>query len=172
MSNTCQHCGQSASVLVTEVSPTTEETPTSATDSYLCERCAAELGVPGSPATKVSGAGSEIWKLLEISAKKARKQAGVSCKSCGLTLAEFRSKGRLGCAQCYEAFWKQLQPLLLRVHNAVDHKGRVPGADQTVLAREEAILALKAMLENAIREEAYESAAELRDELSNLQGEE
>lgn len=137
-------------------------------ESYLCDPCATELGLPAS-SPKPSTAGSQIWKLLEVSARKARQQAGLTCRSCGLTLAEFRSKGRLGCAACYQVFWQHLEPLLLRVHNATEHKGRGPGTDDAVLAREDAIGQLKTRLQDAIRDEAYENAAKLRDELQSLE---
>ncbi|MEX1026197.1 MAG: UvrB/UvrC motif-containing protein [Planctomycetota bacterium] len=161
----CQQCGQSASVHVTEL-PLTAGTPPE--ESHFCDRCAEAQGLPAAQ-PKLKSGGSQIWKLLEVSARQARKQAGMTCPTCGMTLAEFRSKGRLGCAACYEAFWQHLEPLLLRVHNATQHQGRVPGADEAVLERDEAIHQLKSRLANAIRDEAYEQAAELRDELEQLE---
>ena len=139
-----------------------------ATEIHLCDPCAEAQGLPSAQA-KPKTCGSQIWKLLEVSARQARKQAGTACRKCGLTLAEFRSKGRLGCGACYETFWPHLEQLLLRVHNATQHHGRGPGTDEAVLEREEAIHQLKSRLANAIRDEAYERAAELRDELQQLE---
>jgi protein arginine kinase activator len=86
-----------------------------------------------------------------------------------MSLAEFRSKGRLGCPKDYEVFRAHLDPLLLRVHNASAHRGRLPGMDEGTRQRLQQLSDLRAKLEAAIREEAYESAARLRDEIQELE---
>jgi protein arginine kinase activator len=86
-----------------------------------------------------------------------------------MSLAEFRSKGRLGCPRDYEVFRAHLEPLLLRVHSAKEHRGRLPGNTEAVRSRTQQLTTLKAKLEAAIREEAYESAARLRDEIQELE---
>ena len=86
-----------------------------------------------------------------------------------MTLGEFRSKGRLGCAACYETFGRQLEPLFERVHNATRHVGRLPGTNEAHNQLRMRITDLRARLESAIREEAYEDAAQLRDELQALE---
>ena len=52
-------------------------------------------------------------------------QAG--CPGCGMTTQQFKNTGRLGCPRCYENFRGDLVPLLQRVHEASQHKGRLPG---------------------------------------------
>ena len=86
-----------------------------------------------------------------------------------MTLAEFRQRGRMGCPKDYELFAPQLQELLERVHGATRHVGRRPGVDEGTLARMQRVTELRHALETAIREEAYESAARIRDELKTLQ---
>ena len=113
--------------------------------------------------------GLQVWKLLKESAKRARQESSVACPECGMTLAEFRSKGRLGCPHDYEVFAAHLKPLLLRVHNAAQHRGRLPGQDEGTRRRRQRLSDLRSKLEAAIREEAYESAAQLRDEIQELE---
>ena len=87
-------------------------------------------------------------------------------------MAEFRSKGRLGCPRDYEVFKAHLNPLLLKIHNATIHKGRIPAyaeGERTRHEQDEHLTGLRKKLEEAIRAEAYESAAQLRDQIQHLE---
>ena len=53
------------------------------------------------------------------------EDTGLNCNSCGWTYTDFRSKGRLGCAEDYEVFENALTPLLKRIHGSTRHVGRV-----------------------------------------------
>jgi protein arginine kinase activator len=86
-----------------------------------------------------------------------------------MTLDEFRKKGRLGCAKDYEVFGAHIGDLLERVHGARTHVGRIPGSSEADLERMKRLVELRSRLDVAIREEAYESAARLRDELKALE---
>jgi protein arginine kinase activator len=145
------------------------------TEQHLCEVCAQTLELPHAPA--LQKAQLDIWKLLQITAKQTRRKGGPTCGGCGLHLEEFRRKGRLGCPQCYEAFAAHLGEVFERVHGARQHVGRLPGtdvappapSDALALDREKRLVDLRQKLEIAIREEAYENAARLRDELRQLE---
>lgn len=176
----CQQCQKNpATVHSTELEPSPEG-GYSHQEQHLCELCAASLDLPHAPATKKSAA--DIWKLLQLSANQARKRSGPACPQCGMTLEEFRKKGRLGCAHDYVVFAQHLGDLLERIHGARAHQGRRPAGapaptpiaqpneDEQRKLREERIQSLRAELENAIRKEAYESAARLRDELKAIEG--
>lgn len=87
------------------------------------------------------------------------------CERCGLSLDDFRRLGQLGCAHCYEQFENQLQPVLRRIHGATSHRGKVPSrGNETVVLRRE-LERLRERLAAAIRREAYEEAATLRDRI-------
>ena len=86
-----------------------------------------------------------------------------------MSVAEFRNKGRLGCAECYEVFRGPIAELLERVHGAIEHIGRVPGLSDDDLARMQRLSELRRELDAAVREEAYESAASLRDALASIE---
>jgi protein arginine kinase activator len=168
----CQNCQKNeASVLVTEVSPAAEA-PEAGTakpevhEQQLCEGCARALDLPYAPVPKKSPV--DIWKLLQLSANQTRKKAGPACPACGMTLDEFRKKGRLGCPQDYEVFRAHLVDVLERVHGSVKHSGRIPGSSAP-LPGSDRIDVLRQELEHAIRSEAYESAARLRDEIRAIE---
>ena len=171
----CHICKKNeATVHITEI----ESFPVSGLDStdneapvfeerHICERCAHRSKVPFSSTTKNKGLA--VWHMLKESARRAREESAITCPECGMTMAEFRSKGRLGCARDYEIFQSHVQPLLLRIHNATTHKGRTPvRTHREEQAKDEHLSGLRKKLEEAIRAEAYESAAQLRDEIENL----
>lgn len=165
----CQLCNkQPATVHVTEISqPGPSGAASGVKQRHMCEACAHSLELPTTPVVIAKGA-PEIWKLLRQSAQRARAEGSLACPECGMSLAEFRNKGRFGCPKDYEVFRAHIEPLLLRVHNAQAHRGRVPGED-TTNERSRQISVLRSKLEAAIREEAYESAARLRDEIQGLE---
>ncbi len=169
----CQICQKNpASVHVTEIVETKAADAAAAEavrevhEQHLCESCAATIDLPHAPALKKTPA--DIWKLLQISAQQTRKRGGPSCPDCGMSLDEFRKKGRLGCARDYEVFKAHIGDLLERVHGARAHVGRVPGGSETDSLRSQRLTMLKQQLEDAIRAEAYENAARLRDEIKAL----
>jgi protein arginine kinase activator len=168
----CQSCQKNpASVHVTEIieirgedagKPAGKEVH----ERHLCEVCAANVDLPHAPAIKKS----DVWKLLQMSAQQTKRRAGPSCPDCGMSLDEFRKKGRLGCARDYEVFKNHIGDLLERVHGARAHVGRVPGTTEADSLRTQRLTTLRLQLEDAIRTEAYESAARLRDEIKALGG--
>jgi protein arginine kinase activator len=168
----CEICNKNpATVHVTEIARSSAKGQAKAAplvqQKHICEQCAQSLQIPHSPLLLNKNM-LDIWKLLQQSAQKARAGT-LSCPKCGLSLAEFRSKGRLGCPHDYEIFRAHLEPLLLRVHNSTEHRGRLPGMDDSERERRRNLSSLRAKLEEAIREEAYESAARLRDQIQELE---
>jgi protein arginine kinase activator len=180
----CQTCQKNAATVhVTEILPAdasngapsgtksgkggAQGTTRRVAEQHLCEICAQTLDLPHVPVLKKTV--SDIWKLLQLSAQQTRRRPEPTCAGCGTTLDQFRRRGRLGCARCYEAFAEQVGELLERVHGARAHVGRVPGQSAEELNRRQRMLDLKQRLEVAIRDEAYESAAKLRDELRALE---
>jgi protein arginine kinase activator len=88
-----------------------------------------------------------------------------------MTPAEFRSKGRLGCPRCYDAFRAELLPLLQRIHEAQAHTGRLPAVQSSAPPPpdQRTLSDVRRRLEDAVRGERYEEAARLRDELRRLE---
>ncbi|MBQ3864433.1 MAG: UvrB/UvrC motif-containing protein [Clostridia bacterium] len=93
------------------------------------------------------------------------------CSRCGMDYRTFKKTGLLGCAQCYEDFAPQLEPMLKRIHGTAKHAGKVPTRDPKAVEMDQ-LEELKRQLNEAIREEKYEKAALLRDQIRGMQKEE
>jgi protein arginine kinase activator len=93
----------------------------------------------------------------------------ISCPACGLTFVQFTRQGRFGCGTCYSAFRPRLETIMRKIHGASIHRGRNPefakfdDAEGMLPVREEERLDRE--LGEAIQNEDFERAAELRDKL-------
>ncbi len=149
----CQDCEQNpATVHYTELSEGSK------TDLHLCEACAAKKGI-------VQGAGPLPPLLAALLEGRQAAESAVRCPECGISFEEFRAKGRFGCPKDYEVFAKELEPLLEKVHGATKHVGRFPRGTEPDTAKEERLRRLRRELSRAVKEEQYEEAARLRDEI-------
>ncbi len=158
----CDLCGtREATVHLTEVINKQSR------ELHLCEPCAREKGVkmdsPFGFAELLSGLAD-----LEIPPPAAGAKVP-ACPQCGMRFEEFKKSGRLGCGGGYEAFRRQLEPLLTRLHGASRHAGRAPAATSAAAQRQADLEGLKARLRQAIKAEAFEEAARLRDQLRKLE---
>lgn len=92
-----------------------------------------------------------------------------SCPTCGTTENSFAQKGLLGCGDCYRHFGDRLEPLMRRVHGSSNHAGKVPErtGGQAKLARK--IKDMKEQMQQAVAREEFERAAQLRDEIRQLE---
>ena len=53
-----------------------------------------------------------------------------ACPGCGLTPADFKEHGRLGCPKCYETFEGKLSSVIHKLHRGDSHLGKVPNGKQ------------------------------------------
>lgn len=95
------------------------------------------------------------------------------CPDCGITLSEFRAKGRFGCPRDYEVFSEHLDPLLERIHDVqpARHTGRLPQGEARadIVDRHRTVAELRKLLDAAVAEENYEQAAKLRDQINGME---
>ena len=84
-----------------------------------------------------------------------------ACPGCGLARSAFRKSGRLGCARCYEAFARELAPMLRDMQGGERHVGKFPARER--LGRD--LAELNRALKEAVREQRFEEAAILRDRI-------
>lgn len=135
----------------------------------LCEQCAAERGVQ----TSVSAPKPAIGDFLQsVQQHVPSSQAdSVRCSFCASTLRDFRQTGRLGCPYCYTAFEQSLRDLLRKVHGNAQHRGREYAHAPTALEAPPPASAdrIRERLEHAIRNEEFELAASLRDQLKAIE---
>lgn len=165
----CEECRQRSAVV-----HLTKIVNNQKAEYHLCEECArtksGEFGLMLEPhfslqnfLTGLIGSEPEKVHVTEPSYSTAR------CEGCGLTFADFRRTGRLGCARCYDAFNNSLEPLLRRVHGSVHHTGKVPSRAQGTRRVHQEIETMRRRLAEAIRKEEYELAAKLRDQIRQLE---
>jgi protein arginine kinase activator len=135
----------------------------------LCNACAAQLGVDASSTQGDFSVSKLVAGMAEQGLSDGdRRSEETTCPSCGLTLAEFRESGKLGCPDCYHAFIRDLSVLIRRLHGALRHTGRGPGERSAEQAIRLELAALRNQLAEAVAKEAYEEAARLRDRIREL----
>jgi protein arginine kinase activator len=93
----------------------------------------------------------------------------VQCPLCGFTQADFKKTGRLGCSACWETFEPALASLLKAMHKGDHHVGKVPAKAVHTLALNGRMQELAEQLEKAVREEKYEDAAQIRDQIREME---
>jgi len=145
------------------------------TELHLCEECAREQGDFGftfevEPKFSINQllAGLLSGSLPQGGTTRAARSVA-RCDACGLSYQEFAKSGKLGCDHCYEKFGPQLQPLFRRLHGHAAHTGKVPGRLGSRAAVRRDVGELRQELEQAVAEERYERAAELRDQILELE---
>ena len=133
----------------------------------LCENCSKAKGVDDPTGFALADLLLGLGAAQEIE----RGSGGVAqrCPSCGFSQADFKKTGRLGCAHCYETFGEGLTSLLKAMHKGTVHAGKVPARISRILERENAMKALQRDLQQAVANENYESAAQLRDQIRQLE---
>ncbi len=94
-----------------------------------------------------------------------------SCPVCGITFFEFRNQGRFGCPHDYTCFASELEQLLLNIHGETDHVGKCPKRSASVSARQTEMIRLRREMKDAVSQEQYERASELRDEIRHIENE-
>lgn len=141
-------------------------------ERFLCEDCAREEGafhfMLGPQFTVQHVLGGLIG---QAGTPPGRTQTdGRTCPHCGYTFREFAETGRLGCDQCYQTFEGELSPLVLRLHGRVQHRGKFPARGARRLHTKRELEQLREAMNDAIKREAFEEAAELRDKIRSLEG--
>jgi protein arginine kinase activator len=161
MKHKCDKCDRPATVHMTEIVGGDK------LEKHLCEQCAAAEGI-------AITANIPISKLLKDFVLQTSDQADpeMTCDVCGMTLAEFRQHGHLGCPNDYDAFEPAMGDLLERAHDgATQHVGKVPSRAGTDQKKQNALLRLRADLKKAVQAEQYEEAAALRDRIKEMETE-
>ena len=122
---------------------------------HLCEVCASGI-------QKGFAENFPVYKLFE------GLNVDVKCPNCGLSYEKFRSTGKLGCSECYDAFGEELKSVIKGIHGHTKHVGKMPKRGITRIKKEINIQELTQQLEDAVNFEEYEKAAYLRDEIKRL----
>jgi protein arginine kinase activator len=165
----CEDCEQRvATVVYTEVRDGATEV------RHLCQQCVEERGIHAPDIKSPLESESTFEGILEDpdpeSPPNDDEQNGEDelCPTCNWSFARFRRTGRFGCPDCYEAFEERLKVLLRQIHGSTEHLGKIY-ADATAGAANGDVETLRVRLEEAIDQEAFEKAADLRDRIRQLE---
>lgn len=150
----CQLCNKPATVHFTKV------INKKVTELHLCQSCAAQQQIPSLGELSLSAILQSM--IGQHVGAETEELSRLTCPTCGVKYMEFRRDGRLGCPADYAVFRRGLEPILVRVHRAVRHAGKVPRRRRPS-AIETELLELRQQLRRAIAHEAFEEAAQLRD---------
>src|ERR1043166_3157750 len=114
----CDNCNKTATVHLTEIKSGKK------VEKHLCEQCAAQNeGLPVKSHMPIN----ELLTNFVMAHSGIQKEQTAACDQCGITWAEFKQNGLLGCANDYTLFEKDLTQLLQRAHEgATHHVGKVP----------------------------------------------
>lgn len=161
----CQ-CGKKLAIIhVTEIINNEKK------EIHLCEDCAKKKKLVFPSASSVIDLGEVLSSIIQSAGGESGEELQkTACPDCGITFAEFRSAGRLGCPTDYEAFRRGIDPLLERVHGTTEHRGRRAAATGG-RNRDDRLATLRAELRQAVADEAYERAARIRDQIYALKKE-
>jgi protein arginine kinase activator len=189
----CQKCQQRQATVFFSQTVGTETT-----QAHLCEVCAQEQAQAYGGMFPINfnpfAAFSEMFKnfmpwdepeMAEAMSGRvpASTEPQLQCPNCGYQLSTFRQNGRLGCTKCYDSFRQVLDPLISSIHGNVRHteaKTQLQAApeapvspDETAKVSEDAgdpqLKVLRKKLKDAIKEERYEDAALIRNEIRKIE---
>ena len=132
----------------------------------LCEACSKKKGVNDPTGFSLADLLLGLGAAQEV--EQASGGADIKCPTCGFTQADFKKSGRLGCAECYKTFADGLEGLLKSMHKGTRHAGKVPEGLRQTRDLSDRLNALQQRLAKAIREENFEQAAALRDEIKQM----
>ena len=143
-------------------------------ESYLCNECAKvqnNISQSNQPTFE-----KFITGILEMAlgsgaqslAKNQTELDNLACPNCKLTASEFKKNGRFGCSTCYETFHTILQDALKKIQPSNEHTGKVPQRLVPMMTVKREIEKLKKDLKETIKQEEYEQAAKLRDQIKDL----
>lgn len=164
----CQSCNErTATIHLTEISEGMRM------ETHLCEACAQKQGL----AVKSQIPLNELLSTLlaaqsesQTGQTPAETSADIRCPACGMTLKKFIQKSQLGCPNDYKVFNEPLKRIIQKAQNgAVQHRGKVPASAPVDTRDQIKLMSLRQQLEEAVKNEDYETAAKLRDMMENLQ---
>jgi len=133
----------------------------------LCEACSKEKGVNDPTGFALADLLLGLGAAQEID----KSPTSLKCPVCGFTQVDFKKTGRLGCSACYTVFAEGLSGLLKNMHKGTIHSGKTPIVFRKIREQGNEMKQLQLSLGEAVAAEEYEKAAELRDQIRQIEAE-
>ncbi len=173
----CQICGKNEAVEQLHLNINGKKSA-----MMVCPSCAKKIAgqifPTGGSLYETAGLGNLASALYGLTGAHAQSAGGPEilkavnkCPVCGTTYDSFAAKGKLGCGECYKTFHDRLLRPLKQIHGTYEHVGKIPERCGGELKNSRRLEELKMRLDRAVREQEFEKAAELRDEIKALKGE-
>ena len=183
----CQNCGKNeANIRYTQIINGVRK------EVALCSDCARKLGlenigIPDLSMNFHSILGDFFNDYAESMLLPSIENNTIKCKKCGMSYNDFIKDGMFGCEECYDTFQDPIDSLLKNLHGTAKHVGRgINGKnDEKIKIDNEEndktnsknkdkttgnnLQELHEKLDAAIRDERYEDAAKIRDEIKKLE---
>ncbi len=131
----------------------------------LCETCSKEKSVSDPTGFDLA----DLLLGLGAAEEIERSPNGSKCPVCGFTQADFKKTGRLGCSACYDVFSEGLEAMLKNMHKGSEHVGKAPAGYLSSHRNDARLKSLQSSLDQAVAAEEYEKAADLRDQIRNIE---
>lgn len=166
----CQRCEKQATFHITELTGAKPQ------ELHLCEDHAREYltqSTNESGGSMAAALAQQMAQQMSVgqTAEELAQLDQQSCPVCGITFYDFRSQGRLGCPHDYVCFQTQLETLLLNIHGETQHVGKSPHRGPQGSERRTQLIRMRREMKDAVREEDYERASRLRDEIHRIETE-
>lgn len=175
----CDKCGKNnATVYVKQIINNKE------TVQHLCEQCAHEIMDIGNFSLDKFFNNSYFEDAFASPLGGSFGGLGESllkCPVCGMTYNDFSHSGKLGCSECYTTFGDRILPVVKSIHGKNQHVGKVrdgqctdcgSAVGQPASPEQEGKyyekLALQKQLQELIKTEKFEEAAEVRDKIKAI----
>lgn len=159
----CEVCGTRESVIHVQQIIGNETV-----DVHLCEACAHEKGISQNNDKIELSLSQLLTGLLKVQEGESQDSQD-ECDVCGTKIADFKTEGRLGCPECYTTFATEIRKMHNHLSGTTRHRGKLP---QSLKTYKELLIdrqRLKSQLTDAIKNEDYEAAAMLRDQIRSIE---
>lgn len=154
-------------------------------EMHLCDECSRKLGItdkmdfrmPTFDLSNFFGSFLEDFSSSSDFMPLLSEVKQIKCDSCGSSFDDIINTGRYGCANCYDVFEDRMDPILKKLQGANRHNGRLGKISDNKVkfekeenknksdSAENKLQKLQDDLKLAIKEERYEDAAKIRDEI-------
>lgn len=164
----------------------------------LCEECSKKLGISNMDFNMPIDFSSFFGEFMDYFDKPEfmplfSNVKTLKCNNCGNTFEDIANTGKLGCEECYDVFGEKLDNIIRKIQGANHHVGRTgkiidskideklqekniedknkieSQSSENKSEENKELQELKSKLKQAIKEEKYEEAAKLRDQIKELE---
>ena len=111
----------------------------------------------------------DIWNEFDMMSHMQPTEKEQRCPLCSSSISDIRKSGKLGCAQCFDFFRPTMEMTLRQIHPNSVHTGKLPSKAGRELKAKRHLDTLKKQLQDAVKNEDYESAAKIHKEIKAIE---